>query len=223
MELADVETTAPEYRFLHDRVQQATYSLIDDSRKEVLHLKAGRSMLAHTPQEALEGRIFEIVHHFNLSRGIIKDSGERQRIAEMNLMAGRKAKTSAAYEPAYRYLSTGISCLEKDSRETQYSLALALFCEAVEAAYLRTDFTEMERLAEVVVAHARTVLDNVSVYESQMRAAMAQHRPCRPLRPACTYLASWGLDFLPDQASCILSSQSCIPNVFWPERGSRTF
>ncbi len=191
----DGTTIAPEYRFLHDRVQQAAYSLIDDLRKEVLHLKAGRSMLAHTPPEALEGRVFEIVHHFNLSRGIIKDAEERQRLAEVNLLAGRRAKASAAYEPAYRYLSIGISCLEKECWDTQYSLALALFCEAAEAAYLKTDFTEMERLAEVVIAHARTVLDKVSIYESQMRAAIAQHRPLQAIQTGLHILGLLGVRF----------------------------
>ena len=192
---ADVQTIAPEYRFLHDRVQQASYYLIDDSRKEVLHLKAGRSILAHTPPEALEGRVFEIVHHFNLSRGIVKDAEERQRLAEMNLMSGRRAKASAAYEPAYRYLSTGISCLERDCWETEYSLALALFCEAAEAAYLTTAFTEMERLAEVVIAHARTVLDKVSIYESKMPAAMAQHRPLQAIQAGLHILGLLGVRF----------------------------
>ncbi|MGO9014498.1 MAG: response regulator [Dissulfurispiraceae bacterium] len=192
---AEVQSIAPYYRFLHDRVQQASYSLIDDLRKEVLHLKAGRSMLAHTPPEAIEGRVFEIVHHLNLSRGIIKDTEERQRLAEMNLMAGRRAKVSAAYEPAYRYLSTGISYLEKDCWEIQYSLTLALFCEAAEAAYLTTDFTEMERLAEVVIAHARTVLDKISIYESKMPAEMAQHRPLQAIQAGLHILGLLGVRF----------------------------
>ncbi len=192
---ADVQTVAPEYRFLHDRVQQASYSLMDDSRKVVLHLRTGRSMLAHTPAEDLECRVFEIVHHFNLSREIIQDAGDRQRLAEMDLMAGRRAKASAAYEPAYRYLGMGISCLEKDCWETQYPLALKLFCEAAEAAYLKTDFTEMERLAEIVIANARTVLDKVSIYESQMRASMAQHRPLQAIQAGLEILGLLGVRF----------------------------
>ena len=178
----DFSAAAPGYRFLHDRVQQASYSLIDDSQKQVLHLRAGRSILAHTPPEALEEHVFEIVHHFNLGRELIEDNEERKRLAGMNLIAGRKARASAAYEQAYRYLKTGISCLEKDCWNTQYSLALTLFSEAVEAAYLSTEFAEMENLAETLLGNARTVNDKVNIYLSRMHSYIAQNQPLKAIQ-----------------------------------------
>jgi len=86
------QAIAAECRFLHDRVQQASYSLIDDLQKEVLHLRVGRSILAHTPAEALEGRVFEIVNHFNLSPGIIKDE-DVVGVATINAAADQNIRT----------------------------------------------------------------------------------------------------------------------------------
>lgn len=190
---SDVNMTAPVYRFIHDRVLQASYSLIDESLKPALHLKTGRSMQACTTPETIGDQVFEIVHHFNLSREIIQDVKERRQLAEMNLLAGRKTKASAAYKPAYRYLSMGISYLEKDCWETSYPLALSLYSEAAEAAYLSTDFAQMESLAEIMLAHTRTVLDKSSIYESRIRAYMAQHQPLKAVQTGLAFLEQLGV------------------------------
>jgi len=46
------------YRFLHDRVQEAAYSLIPEELRAGAHLRIGRLLAAHTPPEKLEEGIF---------------------------------------------------------------------------------------------------------------------------------------------------------------------
>ena len=92
----------------------------------------------------------------------------------MNLIAGKKAKASAAYEPAFNYLQVGIRLLGEKGWQTQYDLALALHVEAAEAAYLTGDFEQMERLAQIVRNQAKTVLDKAQVIEVKILALIAQ-------------------------------------------------
>ncbi|MBD0388616.1 MAG: PAS domain S-box protein, partial [Nostoc sp. C3-bin3] len=127
-----------------------------------------------TEPEALSEKIFEIVDHLNLGVELVTHQEERSEIAKLNLMAGQKAKAATAYGAAVGYLNAGLKLLSADSWQSSYDLTLALYEEAAEAAYLNGDFEQMEQLAEVVLNHAKTVLEKVKVYDSKIQAAGSQ-------------------------------------------------
>ena len=105
---------------------------------------------------------------------MIKDAGEREKLAKLNLEAGKKAKASAAYAPAFGYLQTGINLLGDQPWKNQYELTLALYTESTEAAYLMGDFDKMNELAETALQHARTALEKVKIYMSRINACTAR-------------------------------------------------
>ena len=170
----DSEQLTVPYRFLHDRVQQAAYFLIPEDQKQSTHLKIGQLLLTNTPLEEREEKIFDIVNQLNSGRELINAQAERDELAQLNLIAGRKAKASTAYAAAKRYLTVGLELLAADSWQHQYGLSLALHEEAVEAAYFCTEFEQMEKWAAVVLQEAKTILDKVKVYEVKMQTCMAQ-------------------------------------------------
>ena len=92
----------------------------------------------------------------------------------MNLKAGVKAKASSAFLPSVRYLETGIGLLQQDCWQKQYELALALYTEITEAAYLIGDFERMNRLTEEALAHAVTTLDKVKITISRVNARRSE-------------------------------------------------
>ncbi|BAZ21459.1 serine/threonine protein kinase and signal transduction histidine kinase with GAF and PAS/PAC sensor [Kalymmatonema gypsitolerans NIES-4073] len=162
------------YNFLHDRVQQAAYTLIDDGQKTILHLQIARLLLQNTSADALSDELFEIVDHFNLGVELVTDQQERNEIAKLNLMAGHKAKAATAYGAAVEYLNVGLKLLNADSWHSEYDLTLALYEEAAEAAYLNGDFITMEQLALVVFNNAKIVLHKVKVYDVKIQASVSQ-------------------------------------------------
>ena len=106
------------YRFLHDRVREAAYALIPDGERAAAHLAIGRRLTAHTPPGAVEESVFEIVGQLNRGTALISSGKERERLAELNLIAGRRAKSSTAYASALTYLTAGASLLPARRVET---------------------------------------------------------------------------------------------------------
>ncbi|MHC5757177.1 AAA family ATPase [Nostoc sp.] len=164
------------YRFLHDRVQQAAYSLIPDNQKQATHLKIGQLLLQNSSQIEQEEKLFDIVGHLNLGQELIAQSNEREALARLNLAAGYKAKNSTAYAAARVYLQTGIELLTVNCWQDQYELTLSFYVAAAEAAYLNADFDGMEQIAVQVLQSAQTILDKVKIYEIQIAAQTAQSR-----------------------------------------------
>ncbi|BBD66645.1 multi-sensor signal transduction multi-kinase [Nostoc commune NIES-4072] len=167
----------PTYKFLHDRVQQAAYSLIPGEQKQFTHLKIGQLLLQNTSESQQEERIFEIVSQLNRGILLITQPIERQKLAQLNLNAGRKAKEATAYGAAIHYLNSGMELLTINSWEIAYELTLSLYEEAAEAAFLSNQFELMEFLIQIVIQQTTTLLDRVKVYEVQLQAYQVQGQP----------------------------------------------
>ncbi|OUL32240.1 hypothetical protein BV378_00300 [Nostoc sp. RF31YmG] len=184
-----------EYKFLHDRVQQAAYALIDESKKQVVHLQIGRNLLEKTLPEELSERLFEIVDHLNHGIELITNQPERNEIGRLNLIAGQKAKAAIAYEMAKNYLATGRAWLEASSWQTNYDLTLELYLQTIEVAFLCGDFEDVERWAGAVLQEAKTVLDSVKIYDIKIQTYIAQNQLLDAINTALQVLQQLGISF----------------------------
>lgn len=135
-----------EFRFLHDRVQQAAYSLTYEAERKQLHLQIGRLWLSEVSGGIHSENIFQVVHHLNHATELIDSQAEKYHLSELNLKACRKAKLSAAFKQAYDYARIGIKLLAPDSWTDKYALSLSLYSEALETAYPYADIEEIDRL-----------------------------------------------------------------------------
>ncbi|MBE9101864.1 ATP-binding sensor histidine kinase, partial [Vacuolonema iberomarrocanum] len=192
----------PRYRFLHDRIQQAAYSLIPEDRKQATHLKLGQLLQQNLSEVERAEKLFEIVRHLNLGQALVQDANQRESLAQLNLAAGQKAKQATAYAAAHTFIQTGLELLTADCWQSQYELALALHVTATETAYLNTDFEAMESIAAVVLERAQTQLDKVKIYQIQINALTAQSRMLEAIVTGANALAAFGIEFSsePDQA-----------------------
>jgi len=114
------------YRFLHDRVQEAAYSLIPKELRAEAHLRIGMLLAEHTPAEKREEAIFEIVNQLNRGSHLITLVEDRERVAELNLIAGRRAKLSTAYDSALKYLRAGRALLEEETWKRNHQLIVSI-------------------------------------------------------------------------------------------------
>ncbi|NDJ25924.1 AAA family ATPase [Nostoc sp. B(2019)] len=192
----DEDLLVQEYKFLHDRVQQAAYALIDESQKQVVHLQIGRNLLEKTSPEQRSDRLFEIIDHLNQGLELVTARSERTEIARLNLMAGQKAKAATAYEAAFKYFTTGLKLLNSESWQSEYDLTLALYSEAAAAAYLHGRFSEMEHFVEVVLNRAKTAINKVQVYDSRIQGYLSQGNLKSALKIGSEVLKLLGIDLI---------------------------
>jgi PAS domain S-box-containing protein len=191
----DENLLVQEYKFLHDRVQQAAYALIDEVQKQVVHLHIGHNLLEKTLPERLSDRLFEIVDHLNHGNELVTDEVERDEIARLNLIAGQKAKAAIAYGVAKRYLATGRSWLAASSWQTNYDLTLELYSETTEVAFLCGDFADVEPWMAIVLQEAKTVLDTIKVYEVKIQTYIAQEQLLEAIDTGLQVLLQLGVSF----------------------------
>src|ERR1700761_2698057 len=124
------------YTFLHDRIHEAAYSLITVRSRAETHLRIGRLLAERTPPERLEEAVFEIVNQLNRGSDLITSAVERERLAELNLVAGRRAKLSTAYASALKYFTLGRELLTDNAGQHNSDLIFSIECLLAECELL---------------------------------------------------------------------------------------
>ncbi|QKQ72974.1 AAA family ATPase [Nostoc sp. TCL240-02] len=163
------ESAGRNYRFYHDRVQQAAYSLIADESKSVAHLKIGRLLLKNSSYEQVNEQIFDLVNQLNLAVHLIIEQTEKDELVRLNLIAAKKAKASIAYIPAKRFFSVAMNLLAENTWIEQYEQTFTLFRELAECEFLTGNLEQAEQLFELLLLKAESHVDKSNIYMSQIR------------------------------------------------------
>ncbi len=183
------------YQFVHDRVQEAAYALVPETRRKSLHLRIGRLLLAQYSQGALAEHIFEIVAQFNHSIDLVTDIEEKATLRRLNTAAGRKARGSVAYESGQRYFKQAIALLPPDPWNEYYEETLAVYRELGECEYLIGNFLRADELLTAAIEKARFLLDLAGIYRLHLRLYQISGRYHEALDAAFMALRRFGITF----------------------------
>jgi PAS domain S-box-containing protein len=152
------------YRFLHDRIQQAAYSLIADEQRAEVHLRIGRALLTGMTADELTEHLFDVANQFNRGAARLTDRDDKARVAAIDLRAGRKAKASAAFESACVYLASGMALLDESDWSSQHDLMFSLRLERAECEFLTGNFDTAEQLIVELLQRGASKVDQAAVY-----------------------------------------------------------
>ena len=200
------------FKFLHDHIQQAAYSLIEESQKQKVHLDIGRRLLADmTPQEQDEN-IFEIVGHLNAGKDLIKDFDEKLNAARLNKMAGEKAKDSTAYDPAGEHFRVGLEFLPEERWEKYYDLAYPMTLDLSECEYLTGNLKGSEELYELLLNKSRSNLEKADIYHFQINQFIGSGRGADALEAGKTILNVFDID-LPEENKVAAAYKSEVRKI----------
>jgi PAS domain S-box-containing protein len=164
------------YRWSHDRVQQAAYSLTAPDERIAAHLRIGRALMAAMPENRTAGHTFEVVGHLNSAAALVTDPGERRQLARFNLAAARQARRATACAAARDYATSGVALLPADEWQQEYELAFALHRELIEAHYLCDSTEQADALLNEVLRRSRSDGERADLLRLRVLFAMTQQR-----------------------------------------------
>jgi PAS domain S-box-containing protein len=225
-QIEPIQALNSRYRFLHDRVQQAAYSLIPLNQKQQTHLQIGRLLLASIFTDQQTDQLFEIVNHFNVAILLIQDPHEQIALAQLNFQAAQKAKTSTAYDAAFNYAQISQQLLGVAGWQTQYQLTLELHEMLAETALLRGDLEAVPILVEVILEQSCNILDRLKAYEIIIQFHTIQKQYQQAIASGLEILQQLGIKLTPRpliKTKIRLRGQSQelllnLPNLVIPEK-----
>lgn len=173
------------YQFAHDRIQQAAHSILDEIKRNEIHLELARYILRNTKKENINDVIFEIIDHYNFcvdsQMTNVMDTEERLTIANLNLQAAKLAKAASAYDPQLKYVEYALYVLDENILDANYNLMMDLYTEACEASYLSGKHKLMEYYADLLAKNSKSVYDEVKTIQTKVFSYTSQEKHSKAL------------------------------------------
>jgi predicted ATPase/class 3 adenylate cyclase len=182
------------YKFAHDRIHQAIYSLIPEDEKAKMHLLNGQRLTASYNESELDERLFDLVKQWNLGANNILEKNEKDNLAKLNLRAGNKAMASTAFPQSLFYFEKGSSILDEKDWDDQYDFILELNVNAAEASYLSGDYEKVDLYVDKILKHSKSLIDSVKAYEIDIKKLIAQNKPYDAVKLGLDILKKMGIN-----------------------------
>ena len=183
------------YKFLHDRIQQAAYSLIPEEHRAEVHLRIGRVLRSSMAADKLAAHLFDVANQFNRGAALLVDRDEKAQVATIDLRAGRKAKASAAYASACVYFAAGMALLDERDWGSQYELMFSLWLERAECEFLTGHLDLAEQLIGELLQRGASNVDQAAAYHLKVQLHVVKGGNPQAVDSALTCLRLLGIDF----------------------------
>jgi len=207
------------YRFAHDRIQEAAYSLIPEHLRAETHLRIGRLLAACASPERREEAIFEIVNQLNRGTALIFSEEEREQLAQFNLIAGKRARASTAYKSALRYLIAGTALLADADWARRHDLAFALELHRAECEFLTGELPAAEKRATMLASRAANTVERAAVECLRIDLYTVLDQIDRVVAAGLDYLRHLGIEWSPHPTDEDARREY---QRIWSQLGSRT-
>jgi PAS domain S-box-containing protein len=206
------------YKFVHDQVQEAAYSLIPETSRAPAHLRIGRLLAAQVLPEQRTEAIFDIVNQLNRGAALIDSQNERDQLAEFNLIAGKRAMASTAYASALNYLVAGAALLAEDCWARQRKLAFALELLRAECEFLTGQLTQASQRLTALSARVTEIIDLATVVSLHMEVCTTLDQTDCSIALCLEYLRHRGVEWSPHPTE---EEARCEYERIWLQLGDR--
>ncbi|MFM0221817.1 trifunctional serine/threonine-protein kinase/ATP-binding protein/sensor histidine kinase [Paraburkholderia dipogonis] len=206
-------------KFLHDRIQQAAYSLIPEGRRSEVHLRIGRLLLSNMTANELADHLFDVANQFNRGTALITAQEERERVAELNLTAGMRAKAATAYAAALAYFTAGDALVTEDGTERRDALTFSLGFQRAECEFLNSYLTTAEQRLSILSNRAANLIEKAAVTCLRMALYMNAGQADRAVEVSLEYLRAVGVTWSAHPSKEAVQQEY---EQLWQRMGSRS-
>ena len=161
------------------------------------HLRIGRVLAARTPPAELEEKIFEIVNQLDRGAALIDTIDEREQIAELNLMAGKRAKTSTAYASALTISLRVAGCWRRRVGSGTTTSPSSSSYHQAECEFLTGDLAAAEERLSMLSRRAANLVDLAAVTCRRIAVYTTLDRPDRAVEMGLEFLRHIGVTWSP--------------------------
>jgi PAS domain S-box-containing protein len=182
------------YRFVHDRVQEAAYSLVPERLRALAHLRIGRLLLARLEPAQREEAVFVMVGQLNRGSALVGSRDEREQLALLNLSAGKRAQAAAAHASALNYLVAGSALLAGEPWVRRHSLSFELELHRAECEFLTGAIAAAEGRLVALSRHCEDAVEHALVTCLLADVYVALRRLDRSVLVCLEYLRRTGLE-----------------------------
>lgn len=159
---------ADDYRYLHDRVQQAALTLLPEDERKQLRLHIAQLLLDMVDVSEKEEKIYEIADHLNYAISEIKSPEELMDAVRVNLAASLRAKNATAYETALHYIRQAMDHAPGDLWEEHSPLTRDLYLQRAEAEHLSGYNEAAEPYYDMAINVADGVIEKAKIYQRKI-------------------------------------------------------
>lgn len=152
------------YHFVHDRVRESAYEMIED--KPLAHLKLARFLYGKQLYKFCDAiTLDDVVYHFNAGNHLITSRDEKLMLSRLNLATAISAKNSGAYTVAISNLQAARKLLPIDSWTIHHELTYDIYNNLAETTYLDGDFEAAEKLCHLCLERVTDVTEKAEIYK----------------------------------------------------------
>ncbi len=181
------------YRFHHDRIQQAAYSLVTNDERAKFHLRIGRLLRDSLGDQ--DDLLFDVVKHLDQAGTLITEPSERQHLIELNLSASRRAKASIAWEPARLYLESATALMSPDAWTAHHATTFDVLRELAQCEFLTGHFERAEQHFDELRERATSAAHRADIATLQVKLYILTGRYDQALTLGLSELALLGEPF----------------------------
>lgn len=166
-----------EFQFVHERVQRAVRSQLDEHQEAAAHLRIGLALQGSDDV----GDLFDAARHMNQAIDLLPSPAERMNLAALDVRAARQARQTAAFDLAFQLANAGLACLPAEADAQDHALVLTLHLIGAEAAWITGD---LDRLLELVASGRSlrtTATERAELAFLEVKGLAAAERPAEAL------------------------------------------
>jgi predicted ATPase len=153
--------------FCHDRIQEASYNIVEEQDRVCNHLAYGKCLMKHMVDTGDDHILFTSVNQINLGgAAAVSDREDYFILAKYNLVAGKKAMGMSDFAAAFSFFDHGMSFLRKDSWKKHYDFTLELYELAAKASLAVGNNECLHLISHQVLNNAKCFDDKLDIYST---------------------------------------------------------